>query len=170
MSGVSGDHLNMQCCYSFFFSLFYEYILVRVYWIEFQKTHLISEDCAHTGFLPNDMICSLGNSRSWLRWVKVIYKSKANDSRRCELKLFLDLWKANWAHFRPGLWRHSSWTLSSWCCAHYGHSIEDWLMLEKSPSKWPLHDTADLPSGERRKKSRERFLASICLQSPICLK
>ena len=33
----------------------------------------------------------------------MIYKSKANDSRRCEPKLFLDLRKANWAHFRLGL-------------------------------------------------------------------
>ena len=33
----------------------------------------------------------------------MIYKSKANDSGRCESKLFLDLRKANWAHFRTGL-------------------------------------------------------------------
>lgn len=42
-------------------------------------------------------------------------------------------------------------------------------MLGKSSSRWPLHDTADLPQEEERgekKKSRERFQATRCLQSP----
>lgn len=44
-------------------------------------------------------------------------------------------------------------------------------MLGKSPSRWPLHDTAELPRERERKegKGKEGPLGTNCLQSPICL-
>lgn len=87
-----------------------------------------------------------------MRW---FINRKQMIAEECEVKLFLDLRKANWALFRPGLWRHSSWTLSSECCAHYRHSIENWLMPGKAPSGG-LYMTPQVYLRKERKERRKK--------------
>lgn len=85
-----------------------------------------------------------------LRW---FINRKQVIAEECEVKLFLHLRKANWAHFRPGPWRHSSWTLSSECCAHYWHSIETgWCQGKPHQVAFTWHHR--LISGRRGKKKK----------------